>query len=144
MYVCMFVYMSYVCMCVHRKCVYWAPDGFDEPRWAQDDDEDADEEEAKDQKKGTKKKKASKKQTKKVHVNKKNKGTAKAKAVASSAECTYKARNYASARKAFIAKRRKKGATYKDASAAWNASEARQKLLAGMSESELKRRRFVV
>ena len=47
--------------------------------------------------------------------------------------------SYAEARKKFIADRRGQGVPFAEASAAWNSSAERNKLLEGLSPAELKR-----
>ena len=54
----------------------------------------------------------------------------------------YSPGSYAEARKKFIADRRGQGVSHAAASAAWNISEQRNKLLEGLSPAERKRRRF--
>ena len=80
------------------------------------------------------------------------KGTSKAKMPAKTPAKTgkpadpaseYKPHEYAKQRADFIAKLRETGAGYREACNAWNQSAAKGRLLAGMSESENKRRRFI-
>ena len=60
------------------------------------------------------------------------------------AETAYQAGDYSQRRKCWIQKRRNNlGMSYRDASAAWNSSKTRERLLQGMSYSEKVRRRFV-
>ena len=111
--------------------------------WAQENDEEEEEEEEKSPKKA-KKKKGSKQTTKKGVASKKlvNKKNASQKKKTDSGP--YKAGEYSTLRMQFIRKLQKsQSVSYTDASTAWNESEERAGLLAGMSQAELKRRRFV-
>ena len=104
-------------------------------RWKSKAEYESDVEEGAEPKKG-KGKKANKKSVKKGA--KKNKPTQKNDAGAG----LYSPGKYSEARKKFIADLRGEGASYASASTAWNSSEERTKLLAGMPASERKRRRF--
>ena len=115
-------------------------------RWAQENDEEAEEEDDKNSTKKTKNgaRRISKKATasaKKTVKNKNKKDAVDKKAEACGA---YKAGEYSSMRKKFIRKlQESQSVSYGDASKAWNESQERAGLLAGMSRSELKRRRFI-
>ena len=74
--------------------------------------------------------KAKNKSAKKVHANPETEGTA------------YKAGEYSKLRKAFIAAKKEDGYTYSEANESWKTSGQRAEILAGMTESERKRRRF--
>ena len=87
---------------------------------------------------GEKKRKPKKKAKKKSNKSKKPKGLR-----ASETESLYRPGDYSAARKDFIDKARGGGMTYREGQQAWAESEQRRKLLAGMSEAELKRRRFL-
>ena len=123
------------------------------------EDDDAGQEEAEEPKKNRKSKKgAKKKQSPKKKKKNKSKATKAGKASSSSKEknadedpkekgChelrTYKAGSFQEARLAFIREQVAEGLAWRDASKLWMGSSARAKLLEGMSQSELIRRRFV-
>ena len=109
--------------------------------------EEQDEEDEAEEKKGKKKKKKSKPSPKKKNKSAKTQKP-KAKQISSKAapkpcEALYKAGEYSEARKQYIQKWMKKGFSFKECSEGWKTSAKRQKLLANMSEAELKRRRFI-
>ncbi|CAE7294683.1 unnamed protein product [Symbiodinium sp. CCMP2592] len=147
--------------CLHRN------------RWAKDDSGEAtDEEPEEDEKKRkkTKKKKAkapakskaSKAKAQQDQKNtKKDKQTSKKKENSSSqeqgeeteamqrmkrtmtADCAYVPGSYKEARLRYIAKKRERGFSWKEACEKWNQSSARASWLEGLSVNELKRRRFI-
>ena len=64
-------------------------------------------------------------------------------AAAAEASSSYCPKAFNAARLEFIAARRRNGAAYKDACHAWMMSDERANFLSGLSEKELKRRRFI-
>ena len=126
-----------------RKFQGYVHDGLDfEVRWPngqhEDDDDDAEVETKKAKGKSSAKKKAAKQ---KAVCEQKKKNKAKQRK-AKAATGPYKPGQYSEARKKFIADLRQDGMKFRDASNAWATSDAREQLLAGMSEAERKRRRF--
>ena len=120
-------------------------------RWAREDagdDEDEDEEAEDGNRKQQRKRKPQKKKKKKNgSAKKKTKATKPskngAKKDAAETSSLYKAGDYQKKRMKFIQRRRAVGWTYREACDDWNASACKAKLLAGLSQSELKRRRFI-
>ena len=62
---------------------------------------------------------------------------------AGEASSSYCPKAFSKARLEYIAKRKQSGTTHKDACTAWMVSQERADLLPGLSEKELKRRRFI-
>ena len=79
---------------------------------------------------------------KKAKNARRKKKAVKAQAVSASTSI-YKPHEYSEARKEFIKEAREGGMSYKESQSAWASSQQRSKLLAGMTEAELKRRRFI-
>ena len=59
------------------------------------------------------------------------------------ADCVYVPGSYKEARLRYIAKKRERGFSWREACQKWNQSSARASWLEGLSQSELKRRRFI-
>ena len=113
-------------------------------RWAEEDGEypdEEDEEEGKQKLSG--KKHPGKKNKKKTKAKVKNNKSNKKAKVTDEKESLYKAGDYNQQRLDYISKWRSKGYTFQECSEGWKNSTRRKKLLANMSQSELKRRRFI-
>ena len=100
-------------------------------RWAHETEDEGDDDDEGGAK--AKKKLSSKKRGQKAKAKSSHKGS----------KSLYKAGDFAKARKQFLQEIRKDGMAYKDAQLAWTNSKQRADLLSGMSEGELKRRRFI-
>ena len=59
------------------------------------------------------------------------------------ADCVYVPGSYKEARLRYIAKKRERGFSWREACQKWNQSSARASWLEGLSQNELKRRRFI-
>eukprot|EP00439_Symbiodinium_sp_Y106_P031720 s279_g3.t2 len=111
--------------------------------WAQEDDDGDEPGEGDAKVKGnsakSEQKKPKGKKPKKAKQNKKG----PAKGAAKQSESLYRPGEYKDAWKAFVADLKENGRSHKEAQAEWNNSVERAELLAGLSHSELKRRRFI-
>ena len=120
------------------------------PRWAGTDDADIGEDNADPNAGGSHKpkknkllKKNKKTANKKKEKEAKNKMEKEPKSKKVSAVSLYKPGEYKQARLDYMSDLKEQGWSHAEAIAEWNASTERADLLAGLSQSELKRRRFI-